>query len=236
MSPVINVFNQSYFVIKEFVGDVGLAIKTNKQLKKELERLVFYEKDYKILKSKLLEQEQIIKQLGEIAHFDPPSKADFVTACVLGAPVDVYLSHILIQNSSEKKLEKNMVVICVNGLVGRIIDNYGDISRVMLITDELSRVPVKISSTKEHAILSGNGSSDLLITNLEMDVNESKITDLKVGDELITSGAGGVYPPGIPVAKIYSIDGIKIIAKPIVDISNEHFVMVLIQPCYQHIE
>ena len=103
-------------------------------------------------------------------------------------------------NSREEAFTKNNAVLSEKGLLGRVISQGLFNAEVMLVQDSRSLVPVVSSSSRLHAILQGSGLSRLGHLN-----NIKKSAEYKIGEELYSSGLGGVYPPGYLVAKIKTI-------------------------------
>ena len=103
-------------------------------------------------------------------------------------------------NSREEAFTKNNAVLSEKGLLGRVISQGLLNAEVMLVQDSRSLVPVVSSSSRLHAILQGSGLSRLGHLN-----NIKKSAEFKIGEELYSSGLGGVYPSGYPVAKIKTI-------------------------------
>jgi rod shape-determining protein MreC len=105
-----------------------------------------------------------------------------------------------------------MPVLAPDGLAGRIQDAGLTASRVMLVSDANSRVPVKVERTGWPGIAQGTGAVDLLFQ-----YDPASATDrLRVGDRLVTSGDGGLFPPGIPVAVIIDTQANPPRARPFV--------------------
>ena len=108
------------------------------------------------------------------------------------------------------------------GLVGRIVAAGRVTARVLLITDGGAVVPVRRLSDGQPALATGRGDGGLDIRALQAGTNP-----FKVGDVFVTSGAGGIYPPDIPVAlaKVERRD--LTIARPLADPSRLDFAIVL---------
>ena len=108
------------------------------------------------------------------------------------------------------------------GLVGRIVAAGRVTARVLLITDGGAVVPVRRLSDGQPALATGRGDGGLDIRALQAGTNP-----FKVGDVFVTSGAGGIYPPDIPVAlaKVERRD--LTIARPLADPSRLDFSIVL---------
>ena len=109
-----------------------------------------------------------------------------------------------------------------DGLVGRVIEAGRWASRVLLVADSASNVPVRLVRDGTPAIATGHGDGTIDLKTLEVGRNP-----FRRGDLLVTSGVGGVYPPDIPVAVVVSVDGDRTVAKPLADPSNVEYAMVL---------
>jgi rod shape-determining protein MreC len=162
-------------------------------------------------KSLALQLKRENQNLREILRTLPSPDQSFFTAKVLGSPEGEEYSTLLIAATKTDGVEKNAVVVCPKGVVGRITDSGLLVSRITLLTDINARTPIRIESTGEQAILAGTGKSELIILH-RMQLYETTIEDkehheaIKVGDRLVTSGFGGIYPPDLPVAIITRIE------------------------------
>jgi rod shape-determining protein MreC len=109
-----------------------------------------------------------------------------------------------------------------DGLIGRVIEAGRWASRVLLVADSASNVPVRLVRDGTAAIATGHGDGTIDLKTLEVGRNP-----FRRGDVLVTSGVGGVYPPDIPVAVVVSVDGERTVARPLADPSNVEYAMVL---------
>jgi rod shape-determining protein MreC len=109
-----------------------------------------------------------------------------------------------------------------DGLVGRVIETGRWASRVLLVGDSASSVPVRLVRDGTPAIASGRGDGTIDLKTLEVGRNP-----FRRGDVLITSGVGGVYPPNIPVAVVVAVQGDRTVAKPLADPSTVDYAVVL---------
>lgn len=108
------------------------------------------------------------------------------------------------------------------GLIGRVVVASQITSRVLLITDGGNVVPVKRVSDGMPALATGRGDGSLDVRALEAGSNP-----FKVGDVFVTSGAGGVYPPDVPVAVAQTSDRDLAIARPFADPNRLDFAIAL---------
>ena len=113
-----------------------------------------------------------------------------------------------------------------DGLVGRVIETGRWGSRVLLVGDSASNVPVRLVRDGTAAIATGHGDGTIDLKTLELGENP-----FRRGDVLVTSGVGGVYPPDIPVAVVVAVQGDRTVAKPLADPGNVEYAIVL--PVYQ---
>lgn len=119
-----------------------------------------------------------------------------------------------------------MPVRNADGLIGRVLESGRWASRVLLITDGASNVPVRLVRDGTPALAVGRGDGTIELRTLEVGQNP-----FRRGDILVTSGAGGLFPPNIPVAMVTGQSGERAIARPIADPGRLDFAIV--QPIYQ---
>lgn len=119
-----------------------------------------------------------------------------------------------------------MPVRAPDGLVGRVIESGRWASRVLLVTDGSSNVPVRLVRDGTPAIAVGRGDGTIELRTLEVGQNPFRPSDI-----LVTSGIGGVFPPNVPVARVVRLDGDTAIARPLADPARADFAIV--QRIYQ---
>jgi rod shape-determining protein MreC len=207
---------------------VSNHLKSNNELMAENERLsaenYIQRADILRLKSLETENEAMRRLLNSPVH--RTTKRLF--AEVVDVATDVYQRRVVINRGTGSGVYVGMPVISDSGLVGQVISVNYAFSRVLLLSDPNSSVPVVNDRNQIRAIASGDGSSDELLIN-----NVPRSSDFKPGDLLVTSGLGGVFPEGYPVATVTSVGFSEsqpfalIKAKPIVDASRTRYVLLL---------
>lgn len=120
----------------------------------------------------------------------------------------------------DKGLAKGMPIRSKLGLVGRILEVGGSTSSVLLITDTESLVPVRRSTDGVPAFAQGNGDGTLRIRLINLGINP-----LKKGDIMVTSGSGGLYRPGTPMAILTEILRDGAVARVLSNPSDTDYVM-----------
>ena len=114
-----------------------------------------------------------------------------------------------------------MPVRGANGLVGRVLEVGPNTARVLLVTDPENVVPVRRASDGIAAFSEGRADGRLRLRLINIGVNP-----LKRGDVFVTSGSGGIYRPGIPVAQVESLLSDGAIARIVSDPAASEFVLV----------
>jgi rod shape-determining protein MreC len=141
----------------------------------------------------------------------PSQSHSFVTARIVSDLGGPYVHSALINGGSQSGIKKNQAVMNENGLVGRVVEVGETSARVLLLSDINSRVPVIAESVHEKSILSGNNEAEPTLSYLAAG---SKIA---VGERIVTSGDGGIFPAGIPVGVVTSIENNVVRVQPFAD-------------------
>jgi rod shape-determining protein MreC len=119
-----------------------------------------------------------------------------------------------------------MPVRAPDGLIGRVLETGRWASRVLMVSDGASSVPVRSLRDGTPAMAVGRGDGTIELRTLEVGENP-----FRRGDVLVTSGVGGIFPPDVPVARVTRIEGENAIALPVADPSRSD--RVIVQPIYQ---
>ena len=107
------------------------------------------------------------------------------------------------------------------GLVGRVLEVYGNTSRVLLVTDPESVVPVRRARDGVPAFAQGGGDG-----TIRLRLNNLGVNPFKRGDSFVTSGAGGLYRPGTPIALVTKVTDDGAIARVLSDPAQSDYVAV----------
>ena len=165
------------------------------QLKEENDKL-----KNNISKSDFLELENI--QLRKLIEEQVTSSSNLISARVLLDKQSPYLNSFIINIGSNKGIKKGFAVLDGDNFIGRIVDVNFFSSRVLLISDLNSKIPVLIEPLAYHAILSGHGKNKPTLEYLP------KKHNVQNGDKVYTSGKEGLFSPGIPIGEIIIEDNI----------------------------
>lgn len=151
----------------------------------------------------------------------PDPRSSFITARIAGESGGPFLRTALLGAGTRAGIAKGQAVLGGNGLIGRIVDVGGSSARVLLITDLNSRVPVFVEPNRERAVLAGDNSNT---PRLEFAAAEARIA---AGDRIVTSGEGGVFPPGLPVGTVAELAEGGATVRPYAEWDRLEFVSVL---------
>lgn len=206
----------------QFISAVMLYFSDHHQL--TLENAALKVQNQYLLRRQHQYQHSIVEnlQLRQALNVAKALEPFHTIARVVGHSYNGASSSLIVNTQGLEQIEKDSPVLSTCGsLLGRVISDQTSTARVMLLTDVNSRIPVQLEDTREHAIIAGDNSAHLRLTHLE------KSTKIKVGTRLLTSAFGGVFPAGIPVAEVISVEGDLIKAKPCAQFNNLDYVLLL---------
>jgi len=161
------------------------------------------------------------KSLRDLLNVKPDKTLNFITARVISDAGTTFVKTILLPIGTNDKVENGDAVMSGQGFIGRIAEVGNKSSRVLLITDLNSRIPVIIENTGTKAILSGKNKNLLKLDYLPHD------SPIIIGSRIVTSGDGEKLIPDIPIGIIISsnIDGVWV--KPLSNIPKLKYVQVI---------
>ncbi len=147
---------------------------------------------------------------------------------VLTAEIDAYRQQVVINQGEANGVFIGQPVIDELGVIGQVISVGENSSRVLLITDSNHSLPVQVLRNDVRTVVSGTGQNkELIIDNLPRTV------DIVKGDILITSGLGGRFPEGYPVAIVESVSNThqshfaRIKARPLASFDHLRYLLLL---------
>ncbi len=161
------------------------------------------------------------KSFRELLNLKEEAAKTFITARVMSDAGNAFANTLLLAAGKSDGLKKGQAVMSGQGVIGRVIEVGDKASRILLITDINSRVPVLIEDTSQHSILAGDNKTAAKLMHLPP---ESRVND---GARIITSGYGGIFPPGLPVGIAHNDEKRGIIVKPLSDMNKITFVRII---------
>ena len=134
-------------------------------------------------------------QLRQLLALQKQTPVESIAAEIATLTTDPYSRKLLLDRGSAAGIQPGAPVIDVHGLLGQVTQLQAGVALVTLLTDRDSSVPVLLTRTGQRGVLVGDGSGLLLLW-------QSPDSDIRHGDQLVTSGIDGIYPPGLAVAMV----------------------------------
>jgi rod shape-determining protein MreC len=169
-----------------WLDDYLFAVRENRILKKKVAELTQYRDAY-------LEQKDINTRYEALLNLRTEPPVETVTARSVSVSRGPFNNNRLIDAGSDKKIAFGNPVITDQGLVGRIVGVSAGVSRVLMVTDVTSHVPIMVMRTDARAMMTGDGGG---YPKLEFVRGKDTV---RQGDQILTSGDGGIFPRGVPV-------------------------------------
>jgi rod shape-determining protein MreC len=166
----------------------------NRELRREIQSLRRWRGT-----ARQLEEENA--QLRALNNVRLAPHATFVTGDVIADSGGPFLQSALVNVGARDGVVDGSAAVDGHGLVGRVVGVGEHATRLLLLTDFSSRVPVLVQPSGLRAILAGDATSAPLLEFLE---NPDQV---KPGDLVRTSGDGGVFPPDLPVGRLIALPG-----------------------------
>jgi len=174
-----------------------------------------------------LENENV--ELRELLRTTLKTNTRSHVARLLAVSLDPNIQQMVIDQGSLQQVTAGQPVLDAHGVIGRVIDVGPMSSKVLLITDTRSAIPVLDIRSQERAVAIGLGSTGQLQL-----INVPNLNQIQVGDSFVTSGLDGRYPSGYPVGVVASIQDNKdshardIILSPTARIDQAKYVLLMV--------
>jgi len=180
--------------------DAAEAMRSRAEMQKELARL---SQENLLLKAQMqtfwaLQEEN--RRLRDLLRAVQPLEQDLLLAETIPVKGDAHRQMILINRGSRDGVFVGQAALAADGVLGQVVHVGPRTAEILLLTDDTHAIPVRIARTGQRAIARGTGQSgrmDILYLPNNADVQE--------GDLLVTSGLGGIFPAGYPVARVSAI-------------------------------
>lgn len=192
--------NQNYFATMDYLKQENQELKTkNTELEEALRQLEIIQAENSTLKEYLNLTEQY-------------KSYKTIPAYIINKDISNYSSIFIINAGSNSGIKENMTVIAAEGLVGHVISVTTTTAKVQTLVDSSNVVSATLENSKDNVICRGTLKDNELKTTYI-----SPNTVLIEGEKLYTSGMGGIYPKGIYIGKVKSINETK-------NITNKSFI------------
>ncbi|MEN6414482.1 MAG: rod shape-determining protein MreC [Veillonellales bacterium] len=210
-----------------FTGEMMTVYRDNQTLRSENEQL----RQNNLNISEIVAENTRLQAM--LAYKTGTPQFDLVLAKVIARDPGTWTSIIVINRGSADGITKDMPVVTPQGLAGNVIRVYSNTAKVQLLLDPRSAVGALVQRPESRvaAIVEGNGASPFVPRM----VNVARDADIINGDQIITSGFGGIYPKGLLIGEVVDVVNEEggllkyAILKPAVDFDRLEEVFVIIR-------
>lgn len=216
-APVLDALSRPVAAVNGVLDEADRVLhvyEENARLREENERLLHWQDV-----ARQLERDNA--QYRRLLNVRTSNDIRYITARVIGESGGPFVRTLVLAAGERDGVAPQQAVVGARGLVGRVMETGRNAARILLVTDLNSRVPVLVEDSRRRAILSGDNSAR---PRLEFMEAEAKV---RPGDRIVTSGHGGVFPPGLPVGVVDLVEGGQVRVRPFVEWGRLETVNVL---------
>jgi rod shape-determining protein MreC len=216
--PTLGALMQPLDASRGLVEGVGglIALRAdNAQLREQNLRLLEWQRAARQLS---LENAALRQLLNMRTDPDRPTAVAGRVVADAGGP---FVHTVLVDVGAEDGVARGMAAVNERGLIGRVIEVGRHSARVLLLTDFNSRIPVMVEPSRDQAILAGNNTRRPGLVFLPLNPR------LTVGNRVVTSGRGGVLPPGLEIGTVTAIEEAGVTVEPLVDFARLEYLRLL---------
>ncbi|MEG4515730.1 MULTISPECIES: rod shape-determining protein MreC [unclassified Microcoleus] len=152
------------------------------------------------LQAQLLESETQNQKLKELLGYVSAKKPKGIVAPIVGRSADHWWQQVTLGRGSNDGIKTDFTVMSPGGLVGRVVSVTPNTSLVLLVSDATSQLGVGITRSRNMGFMRGKGGNQAVMEFFE------NVPNVKPGDVVSTSSYSQLFPPGLPVGKVVSVD------------------------------
>lgn len=217
LRPAMGAISQPVNATKKLASSTGAVLNTaeeNRLLKAENENLRHWQSVALALKAEN-------EALRALTGYQPVAQVSYVTGRVIGQSPATFGQFLTLNAGGEQGIEPFEPVVDAFGLVGRALEVAPNTTRVMLLSDVGSRVPVMTGTTRQRAILSGTGGELLRLSFMAEDAT------ITLGEQVVTTQEGDLIPGGIAVGTVFKKDDSGYLVKPMRPLAQAEYLRVI---------
>ena len=159
--------------------------------------------------------------LRDLLRMAPDPSTRYVTARVVADNGGTFVRSVLVNAGISEGVGQGQAAVTGEGLAGRVAQAGTRSAQVLLITDMNSRIPILVGAARDRAVLAGDNTGQPTMLYLEPRI------EVQVGDRVVTSGHGGVFPPGLPIGQVTAITEEEIRVQTFVDWSHLEYLRLI---------
>ncbi len=177
--------------------------------------------------AELEEAEQTASRLQSLLDLQDSYSLQSTAARIISSSTDSWTSTVTIDKGSTSGLTVGMPIMASNGIIGQIIQCNPTTSVVRLVTDESSSISAMVQSSRAQGMINGSATGQVTLELIRTGQT------VEVGDVVVTSGLGGVFPKGLPLGRVTSVENnpgslyLDIVVEPFAHTENNEEVLVI---------
>ena len=217
VSPVLDVMSRPAATVAYVVDETQALMQLreeNARLRAQNDLLLRFEQ----AAYRLTAENETLRQL---TNYRPTVPHRYITARVIADNSGAFVRSLAINLGSAHDVADGQAVIGAKGLAGRVVQTGERSARLLLITDLNARIPVVVERSRERGMLAGDNTGQPHLVHLPPEA------EVAVGDRIVTSGHGGMFPAGIPVARVIVADEDGVRVAPFEDLSRLEYVRIV---------
>ncbi|MDD4615595.1 MAG: rod shape-determining protein MreC [Alphaproteobacteria bacterium] len=217
LTPLLDVLSRPAQAVRDVatsMRDIVLLRADNAKLREENAHMIEWQNAVAIL-------EKENRELRALLNFKTEPRSSYISARVIADTGNAYNRGLIITAGKADGVSEGMAAMTGEGLIGRVIEVGEWSSRVWLISDLNSRIPVTIAETGDRAILAGDNTTQPKLLFL------ARGASIPEGAHIITSGHGGIFPPNLPIGTIKEISQGSYTVIPTADLGRVTYVRLV---------
>jgi rod shape-determining protein MreC len=224
-APFQKLITETFNLTKQFWHNYFYLVnlrQENQELRRRIDAL-------RLQNSRYRERLATHQRLQELLHFEESLQHPTMAAQVIGLDPTGWFRSVIIDKGKNDGLQINMPVVNASGVVGKIVSISDDYAKVLLIIDQNSAVDALVQRSRDRGMARGF-SRQLCALDYVL-----KSSDVRVGDSVVTSGLGGIFPKGLPVGRISRVEDPpgslfkEIELRPTVEFSKLEEVLIILE-------
>jgi rod shape-determining protein MreC len=152
------------------------------------------------LEQRLVELESQNRELQKLLNYVDKQAVKGITSPVIGRSSDHWWQEIVLSRGSADGVEVGYIVSGIGGIVGRVVEVTPHTSRVRLISDPSSKVGATVSRSRNMGYIRGQSANRVIMVFVD------KVPDVRKGDVITTSSLSRLFPAGLPVGIVESVN------------------------------
>jgi rod shape-determining protein MreC len=217
VAPIMELLSSPIAAARSWIGDFEghfNVYEQNRRLREENSRLLAW-------KSAALQLEQTAARYEALLNVQLEPSIGYITGRIIVDAEGPFVHTFIVNAGTEDGAQKGQAVVDTDGLIGRVVGAGKGASRILLISDLNSRIPILVEPGQYRAIMAGDNTREPLLLYLP------KKAEIRTGQRVVTSGHGGLFPPGLPVGEVMEGPGSKFRVKPFAERARINFVRLL---------